>query len=199
VLALDGVERVDFEPTVANRPGTMQYFWVWGAGFDEVESALAADSAVGSANPVEHTEGGRLYRATWNAGVPEFLDAIRAGSGEFRVGSGTDEWTFELRFESNGNLGAFSTHCATAGLDAEVRRIRSLVGPREDGYGLTATQRTTLLAAEELGYFDEPRAVTLAELAGALDRSSGAVSGILRRGMATLIRNTLQATSDDDA
>lgn len=192
VLTLDGVDAVEFECTVPARLGTMPYFWVWGADFDRVDAALAADPSLGAVRVVDRLETAQLYRATWTEGVPELLDAVRSSEGHLRRGRGTDRWRFELGFERDDDFGAFSRRCTEANLEVTVDRIRSVVEPRDDGYGLTARQRETLLAAEACGYFEEPRAVTMAELAAELDRSSAAVSGVLRRGVSTLIRNTLE-------
>ncbi|MFC5972126.1 helix-turn-helix domain-containing protein [Halomarina salina] len=60
----------------------------------------------------------------------------------------------------------------------------------ETSYGLTEHQRTALALAYERGYFEEPRDVSLDDLASEMDLSSTAMSGRLRRG----IRNLLAAT-----
>lgn len=62
-------------------------------------------------------------------------------------------------------------------------------------YGLTDEQLTALTLAYEKGYFDEPRDISLSEVADELGLSSTAMSGRLRRGM----RNLIAATLDDDA
>lgn len=60
-------------------------------------------------------------------------------------------------------------------------------------YGLTQAQRETLVRAYEAGYFEEPRGVTLAELAEQQDLLPGAVSGRLRRGLGQLLAQTVVA------
>ena len=56
---------------------------------------------------------------------------------------------------------------------------------------LTGEQRQTLAAAFEQGYFAEPRETSLQELGEALDLSASAVGGRLKRGMKSLIGETL--------
>ncbi len=56
---------------------------------------------------------------------------------------------------------------------------------------LTDEQRRTIAAAYEAGYFAEPRETSLEELGDALDLSASAVGGRLKRGMKTLIGETL--------
>jgi predicted DNA binding protein len=65
----------------------------------------------------------------------------------------------------------------------------------EQSFGLTDEQVTALTVAYERGYFDEPREVSLSEVAAEIDLSSTAMSGRLRRGMRNLIAATLV---DDD-
>jgi len=56
---------------------------------------------------------------------------------------------------------------------------------------LTDEQRQTLAEAYETGYFAEPRETSLEELGENLDVSASAVGGRLKRGMKTLIGETL--------
>ena len=55
---------------------------------------------------------------------------------------------------------------------------------------LTAEERAVLNRAEELGYFEIPRKVSLVALAEDLDRSDLEVSHQLRRGTGTVLRET---------
>jgi len=59
---------------------------------------------------------------------------------------------------------------------------------------LTRSQRETLLLALEMGYFEEPRAVTLEDVAAEHGISQPAAGGRIRRG----IRRLLTATVADD-
>jgi predicted DNA binding protein len=64
----------------------------------------------------------------------------------------------------------------------------------ESSYGLTEQQRAALRLAYRRGYFQEPRDVSLDEVAQELGLSSTAMSGRLRRG----IRNLVAATIAED-
>jgi hypothetical protein len=59
------------------------------------------------------------------------------------------------------------------------------------GLRVTSPQREALLAALEAGYFEVPRGTTLEEVAATLGISDQALSARLRRGTATLLRDTL--------
>lgn len=61
----------------------------------------------------------------------------------------------------------------------------------ETAAGLTDNQREALLFALEAGYFEEPRDVTLGEVATGLGISQPAASGLLRRGVKRLIVSSL--------
>jgi len=60
-----------------------------------------------------------------------------------------------------------------------------------ESYGLTDEQTAALQTAYEEGYFGEPREISLDEVATAMDLSSTAMSGRLRRGMRNLIAATI--------
>jgi len=56
---------------------------------------------------------------------------------------------------------------------------------------LTERQRATLRAAVAMGYYEEPRAVTYADLAGELDIAPGTVGEHLRKAEAAIIRQVV--------
>ena len=66
--------------------------------------------------------------------------------------------------------------------------IRYVTGGAEAESGLTRVQCETLARAFDAGYFEEPRRVTLKELAADLEVSPRAVSRRLRRGVANVLR-----------
>lgn len=76
-------------------------------------------------------------------------------------------------------------------VDVELVRINEYGSVLEGSYGLTAAQREAVLAALELGYFDEPRGVTLEGLAEELDISEPSASRLVRRGLKRLLTATL--------
>jgi len=67
----------------------------------------------------------------------------------------------------------------------------------ETSYGLTDEQTTALKTAYEEGYFDEPREISLDEVAQEMDLSSSAVSGRLRRGMRNLVAATIADVDEE--
>ena len=78
-----------------------------------------------------------------------------------------------------------------AGFQFDIKTIYGTEDARGVQYGLTETQRNTLVAAFEAGYFTVPRKVSLSELAEQQDSSHQALSERLRRAMGNLVESTL--------
>lgn len=73
----------------------------------------------------------------------------------------------------------------------EFHRTGHVDGTHHGLDALTEQQRQTIAAAYEEGYFAEPRETSLEELGDSLDLSASAVGGRLKRGMKSLIGETL--------
>ncbi len=78
----------------------------------------------------------------------------------------------------------------------ELVRVNDYASLGSTDAGLTDSQRDALLVAFETGYFEEPRNVTLSEVAAELDISQPAASGLLRRGIKRLVISSLMDTGD---
>lgn len=108
-------------------------------------------------------------------------------------------WRIRAAFDSPDTLDEFLSHCREGGFAVRIdRRFRA---SRETGpwFGVTPPQRDALLLACEEGYYDIPRRASTADLAERLDISDQAVTERLRRGIQTLVANTLQSTGTDTA
>ncbi len=79
----------------------------------------------------------------------------------------------------------------------EIHGSESADEESSNSYGLTPEQRTALLKAYEEGYFQEPRDMSLSDVADEMGLSSTAMSGRLRRGMQNLIRTTIVESQDE--
>ena len=80
----------------------------------------------------------------------------------------------------------------------DIYGSESASGESSSSYGLTREQRTALLTAYEKGYFQEPRDMSLSDVADEMGLSSTAMSGRLRRGMQNLIRATIVESQDEE-
>lgn len=192
-LSVPAVERVEFERVVPTRKAVMPFFWAWGSSFEAFEREAAAEPAITGVSTVDTFEDGRLYRAKWSERVPGFVRAIRENDALFQSGSGNAEgWRFELRFSDQESLTGFREFYEENDLEFSVRQLYRVAPPgNDDGYGLTPKQREILVAAVEEGYFDEPRALSLEDLADVLDISTPSASGRLRRATCRLAESTL--------
>ncbi|WP_135821221.1 helix-turn-helix domain-containing protein [Halostella litorea] len=69
--------------------------------------------------------------------------------------------------------------------------LLSIVGDADSDGLLTDRQREVLGTALRMGYFEVPRACTLADVAAALDVDKSTASGVLRRGEARVLKRFL--------
>jgi hypothetical protein len=158
------------------------------------ESLADADSATGVYRTA--TDDGRvLYRVDYDesfAGSQVYRTTIESG-GLFVSGSaGPSAWTLRLRFPDRAAVSAARERCDALGLDVGVEILSEDRSTRRaDRLGVTEAQRQALTAAAEQGYFEVPRRTSLSGLAADLDVSSQATSERLRRGLDSLVSETL--------
>lgn len=176
--------------------GTVKWtFWAHDGDLDAFETALDEDPSVARVRVLTEATERRLYSATM-AGDPE----------EFALQTFV-EWDVRvLDTVHTAERSVVTVRCPTREAFAAVREAivarydhfhtRRLYReePTDDGdddFGVTGPQREALLAALTAGYYEVPRDTTLASVAETLGVSDQAVSSRLRRGTATLLRETL--------
>jgi len=107
-------------------------------------------------------------------------------------GVGTHEGRqFEVRGDTRDDIGEFRTFCQDHGIPIDITAVHALLPVQEEGHELTDTQQEALVLTHERGYFDSPRAVSLAEVAKELGVTQRPLSSRLRRGYRRLIAATL--------
>lgn len=170
----------------------LPFFWVRGCDPDEFVDAAEHESEVWNTRLLEAVGDVALFRAEWhpNAAVIQGLKDLDATIVE-SVGTAS-HWRFEVRTESREPFARFQTIFREQGVPIDLRRLYSLdellEGHRPE---LTTTQRETILAAYNQGYFDEPRETTQDELSDQFGVSRRAVSERLRRATRNLVEATL--------
>lgn len=125
----------------------------------------------------------RLYEFLRESSLPpEFPVVIEDGEMEFDVTATREQ------FEAFGTA-----------LDESGRRyeLLSVVTTEEEDALLTERQRECLDAALRRGYFEVPRACTLAELAGSLGVDKSSASETIRRGTGRVVRQFLVGRDDE--
>lgn len=192
--------RVRLERVVPTGSGPMPYFWVGDEHVRAVEDALRTAGDIESFEPLDSADGETLVRVGWRRLPTEFLGVLSdAGATMYRgVGEG-DTWRFTLRFPDHEDMTAFYRTCVDRDIPVELRTVDSSDAETEPTVGreITDAQRDTILAALEAGYFDVPRRVNLTELAQQLDISDTAASQRIRRGISTLLTQTLTSTETE--
>jgi predicted DNA binding protein len=170
------------------------YFFLVGNDRDSFERALAADHTVADAKRLSGFKGKHLYRLTYSDAALLISPTVTEVGGLTHEATATDTgWLFTLQVPDRDALATIWEYARDSGIAwdlVELNRGRPLANDAR--YGLTDTQRETLVTALEAGYFSEPRETTLADLADTLDVSQSAAGGRLRRGLEALLRATLE-------
>lgn len=186
---------IEVERIAPLHASVLPLFWVGGAGKDEIGAALRDDSMVEEVRHLTKTGGRHLFEIRWNSAVNSVVQPLIESNAEILRAEGTvDEWEFRLQFRSRDDLATFRTECVENDVDVEFHSLSNPSLPDESG-SLTDEQQDILEVAYENGYWDVPRAVTLAELADRLDISSNAASQRLRRATKTLVGEDLSGDS----
>ena len=185
---------VELERLIPDESLIIPYFWVRGAGAEDIEAAFEAHRGVVSIRLIDDVDEEYLMRAEWNDEYYGLLTALAHANIVVLSGIGTrDGWKFEVRGETRERIAEFRSDCQAHGIPIEITAVHSLLPVQGDGYELTDTQREALVLAYEMGHFDSPRTASLAEVAAELGISQQSLSSRLRRGHRRLIGGTLSA------
>jgi len=166
-----------------------------GDDLDDLGPALEVDGSIEDSWPIATFEGRRFF------GVKPALDrptipevALAAGVNILENALVAGEWHFKLEIPDKEALGEIGAFCREHGLTMRLDRLYEEEPTGTVGaFDLTPAQREVLLVAHERGYFNDPRDVTLAELAEELDVSPTGLGRRMRRALDTLIERTLQS------
>jgi|AntRauTorcE11898_2_1112593.scaffolds.fasta_scaffold21919_3 predicted DNA binding protein len=160
---------------------------------ESFEAGLEADQTVERAIQIVDTDYGYQYDIRYSEQYPgtEVYCAAVEENGVFISGvRRPDHWEIQMRFPDRGSFATFRDRVEST--DLSVQSIHQQENtPQVEQYGISEPQREMLLLAIERNYFDVPREASLAELADELDISSQAASERLRRGLDSLVEQTL--------
>lgn len=207
------IEDFEFGELLAGNPGTtvrlermvpmgsafVPYVWLDNDGLSHLEELIGSDLHVTEFRVVDTVDSEALVRLEWSSDVDGLLDALVAVDAVILEGTGQpDGWEFQLRFPDHDALSAFYEGCLTKGVSIDIESVHNpgFGNVPDPTYRLTDIQRETLLVALEAGYFDVPRATNLIELAGELGVSDTAASQRIRRGISTLLLQTIADEAD---
>lgn len=193
---------IELERIVPSQQTLCPYVWVSGVSAADVERAFdeTTERAIRSFTLVDDVEDrGLLYRVGWSDDVAGLVTAIVASpvtllSGSYR----NTAWTFQVRVDDHDDVVRFRKICLNHDVPVSLSRLQPLSSATEDDDWLTPPQLEALGLAFERGYFDEPRRVTLEELARELGITRQSLAGRLRRGHRNLLAHVLANESLDD-
>lgn len=185
------VQHVDSSSSIPMR----SVFWASDGDFEALETGLDADETITDWREIAENGDERLYRVHYAHEQPdvEIYDAAIEFDGVFlKAETAGDGWTVKMLFPSRDAFNAFRESAEAADLSVDVDSIYSEpFSGSGDEIALTDPQRDLLTRAVQVGYFDIPRETTLQELGQEMNISGQAASERLRRGMETLVRETV--------
>lgn len=161
---------------------------------DALEAAFEADPTVAECTHLVEHDGRHLYRVGIDVDRPFFTRltmprGIRIVENSLVEG----EWYMTLELPDQDALSGIGAFCEEHGISMHVECLYVERQPDTVGrFGLTAAQHEALVVAHERGYFNDPRDVTLEELAAELDVSATALGRRMRRALDSLIERTLR-------
>lgn len=173
-------------------------FWAAGDADDleAFEAVLPDDPTVEDVERLADLEGRRLYRVSLTeAGAVgmTYQDAVELGITFLDIRAEGGPLRYRAQVPSRETLLTYQDRCRERGLSFRLLGLYEGEPSAADRYGVTDRQREVLCTALEQGYFAVPRETSLEELATELEVSGQALSAVLRRGQANLLRHTLAA------
>lgn len=194
-------ETVAFDDTAVVQPvtgaGTVpnlgtHLFTVRTVDFDRFETALDRDPTIDKYERVVDLGAEAVYSFEYDPGATAFSAAVSEENG-VSLDWTNDEttWTVRVWLPDRQALASLWEYATEQEIDFSLERVYDYASPVETESTLTKTQRETLLLALEMGYFEEPRAATLTEVATELGISQPAAGGRLRRGIKRLVESTV--------
>jgi predicted DNA binding protein len=160
---------------------------------EAVETALSADPTVAHYECIDRTGAVGIYRIEHSSEARLISSVVTRAHGLLmRTETEDGGWVVHLLLPDREALNAVWTYAGDQEMRLDI--IEIYTNESADGaqsYGLTMPQREAIQTAFARGYFNEPRDISLTELADEMGLSSTAMSGRLRRGLRNLIGATI--------
>ena len=164
------------------------------------EASVRDHPSVDDITDVNTHNGETLYALEWNPSSESlFRTIMEMGAVVLNASGDADTWGLEVRFPGYDALSSFQEYYVDQEIAVTVERIYNPTKPDAGPwYGLTRPQREALTAAVENGYYALPREISTKELADGFDISDQAMTERLRRGITSLVSNTLLAVEEEN-
>jgi predicted DNA binding protein len=166
--------------------------------FERFEAALARDHTIDSFERVVDHGGEAVYSFEYADDATVFSGAISAVNGISLDWTNDDTgWTVRVWLPDREALVSLREYATEHDVEFSLERVYDHTGLAATEPRLTQSQREGLLLALEMGYFEEPRTVTLSEVAAELGISQPAAGGLLRRGIRRLVESEVAARAEE--
>lgn len=175
------------------------FYHIESSDFDRFEDGLQRDSTVADFERIIETRDEKaIYSFEYTDEAKVLTPVISAANGVvLDMENDESAWILTVWMSERTDLAQLWDYAHRNGIDIELLRVNEYASLGQTDAGLTDIQRDALLAALEIGYFEEPRNATLGDLAADLDISQPAASGLLRRGIKRLIVSSIADDSRD--
>ncbi|CQH61892.1 HTH-10 family transcription regulator [Halobacterium hubeiense] len=193
ILRIEGSTQITVETMVPLGGRPIPFVQIQNGTRDAFERTVRDHPAVNEIQLVNSHDEETLYALDWDSSDASLLQTILDLDGVLLSATGTaDTWSLELRFPTHSALSEFQEYYLEEDIPVSIKHIYNPTKPDAGPwFGVTPAQRETLAHAVESGYYSLPRNVTTQELAEQFDISDQAVTERLRRGISTLVSNTL--------
>jgi predicted DNA binding protein len=179
--------------TAADRASDPVVFvWAWGGDFEGFEAAIPDDPTVREFERIDDEGDRRLYRVVVDRSVitnPEPIDRETDAS-RLSMETTADGAVLEVRLPDREALRTYIEMLREKGFTVDLLRAHS-AGQEHERYGLSEKQAKALREARSAGYFRVPRETDLDELSDRLGVSEQAVSERIRRGLDSVLAETI--------
>ncbi len=198
VLRVEGLTRVTLETMVPMGGRPTPFFQINNGVRASFKRSVREHTAVEAIRRVNRSDTETLYALDWTPSPGTVFRRLMDMDVAVLNATGSAEtWALELRFPDHETLSEFQEYYIDEGIDVTIERLYNPTKPDAGiWYGLTPAQRETLMYAVEKGYYRLPREISTQELADEFDISDQAVTERLRRGIGTLVSNTVLAVED---
>ncbi len=200
ILRVEGTTQISAETMVPLGGKPTPFVRVRNDERELFEQAVREHPSVNEISLVNTHEDETLYSLDWELTDGSLFQRILDLDAVLLDASGTaDTWKLELRFPTHDTLSTFQEYYTEEHIQVSIKRIYNPTRPDAGPwYGLTPPQREMLTYAVESGYYSLPRQISTQELADSFDISDQAVTERLRRGINSLVMNTLLVGDRED-
>ncbi|MEZ3172681.1 helix-turn-helix domain-containing protein [Halorubrum sp. RMP-47] len=200
ILRVEGPTQITLETMVPLGGRPTPFVRIRNDARESFERSVRDHPSVNNIQLVDTYDDETLYSLDWEPSDTSLLWKILDLDAVLLDASGdVDAWQLELRFPSHEALSSFQDHYLEQDIDVTIDRIYNPTKPGAGPwYGLTTPQRETLATSVGAGYYSLPRQISTKELADEFDISDQAVTERLRRGISTLVGNTLLVEESDE-